>query len=88
MAADNRSAMRSRGVVVNLVVSLPRVLERLHGAADRPLFAGSDAPNRVKLLMDAREQFYADADIRIDTDEKSVEDVAAEILRFVEALHA
>ena len=88
MAEDNRSAMRSRGVVVNLVASLPQVLERLHGADDRPLFAGSDAPNSVKLLMDAREQFYADADIRIDTDEKSVEDVAAEILRFVEALHA
>jgi shikimate kinase len=88
MAGDNRSCMRSRGVVVNLVVSLPQVLERLHGAADRPLFAGSNAPNSVKLLMDAREQFYADADIRIDTDGKSVEDVAAEILRFVEALHA
>ena len=30
--------------------------------------------------MAEREQFYADADIRIDTDGKSVEDVAAEIL--------
>jgi shikimate kinase len=88
MAADNRGTMRSRGVVVNLVVSLPLVLKRLHGVADRPLFAGSDAPNSVKLLMEAREQFYADADIRIDTDGKSVEDVAAEILRFVEGLHA
>jgi shikimate kinase len=88
MAEDNRSAMRRCGVVVYLFASLSQVLERLHGAADRPLFAGSDAPNSVKLLMDAREQFYADADIRIDTDEKSVEDVAAEILRFLEELHA
>jgi shikimate kinase len=88
MADHNRSCMRSRGIVVNLVVSLPQVLKRLHGAADRPLFAGSNAPNSVKLLMDAREQFYADADIRIDTDGKSVEDVAAEILRFLEELHA
>jgi len=88
IADQNRSSMRSRGVVVNLVVSLQQVLNRLHGAADRPLFAGSNAPNSVKLLMDAREQFYADADIRIDTDGKSVEDVAAEILRFVEELHA
>jgi len=88
MADANRTDMRNRGVVVNLVVSLPQVLERLHGAVDRPLFAGSNAPNSVKLLMDAREQFYADADIRIDTDGKSVEDVAAEILRFVGELHA
>jgi len=85
---ENRRSMRSQGVVVNLVVSLPQVLERLKGASDRPLFAGSNAPNSVKLLMDEREQFYADADIRIDRDEKSVEDVAAEILRFVEELHA
>jgi broad-specificity NMP kinase len=49
---------------------------------------GSNSANIVKLLVDGREQFYADADIRIDTDEKSVEDVAAEILRFVEELHA
>jgi shikimate kinase len=88
MADHNRSCMRNRGIVVNLVVSLPQVLKRLHGAADRPLFAGSNAPNSVKLLMDGREQFYADADIRIDTDGKSVEDVAAEILRFLEELHA
>jgi shikimate kinase len=85
---ENRCLMRSQGLVVNLAVSLRQVLERLHGASDRPLFAGSNAPNSVKLLMDAREQFYADADIRIDTDGKSVEDVAAEILRFVEELHA
>ena len=85
---ENRSMMRSRGIVVNLVVSLPQVLRRLHGASDRPLFAGSDGANRVKLLMDDRKQFYADADIRIDTDGKSVEDVAAEILRFVEELRA
>jgi shikimate kinase len=88
VADENRSSMRSQGIVVNLVVSLPQVLKRLHGAADRPLFAGSNAANSVKLLMDDREQFYADADIRIDTDGKSVEDVAAEILRFVEVLHA
>ena len=88
VAEGNRSALRRHGVVVNLAVSLEQVLERLHNAADRPLFAGSNAPNSVKLLMDAREHFYADADIRIDTDGKSVEDVAAEIQRFVEELHA
>jgi shikimate kinase len=79
---DNRSNMRKQGVIVNLIVSLPQVLIRLHGTADRPLFAGDNAANSLKLLMDGREQFYADADIRIDTDGKSVEDVVAEILSF------
>jgi shikimate kinase len=80
--------MRIKGIVINLVVSLSQVLERLHGATNRPLFAGRDSADRVKLLMEEREHFYADADIRIDTDGKSVEDVAAEILRFVKELHA
>lgn len=33
--------------------------------------------------MEQREQFYNYADIRIDTDGKSVEDVAAEILEYM-----
>jgi shikimate kinase len=88
IATENRVMMRDRGIVVNLVVSLSEVLQRLNGATDRPLFDGRDAPNRVKSLMDNRKQFYADADIRIDTDGKSVEDVSAEILRFVKELRA
>jgi shikimate kinase len=87
IAAENRTLMRARGVVINLVVSLSSVLQRLDGATDRPLFGGSDPANSVKSLMDDRKQFYADADIRIDTDGKSVEDVAAEILRYVRGLH-
>jgi shikimate kinase len=80
LSAHNRALMRSRGVVVNLKVTLEQVVARLKGCSDRPLLAGYDADKRAKALMDEREQFYADADIRIDTDGKSVEDVAAEIL--------
>ena len=42
--------------------------------------AGEKAAELAAALMEGREQFYADADIRIDTDGKSVEDVATEIL--------
>jgi len=86
ISAENRSLMRSSGIVVNLMVSLPQVLQRLQGATNRPLFSGDDVEKRVKSLMEERKQFYTDADIRIDTDGKSVEDVAAEILRFVKGL--
>jgi|PlaIllAssembly_1097288.scaffolds.fasta_scaffold71059_2 shikimate kinase len=88
IAEENRRRMRDRGIVVNLAVSLPQVLKRLHRAVDRPLLSGDDAANRAKLLMDERKQFYEDADIRIDTDGKSVEDVAAEIIGFVEELRS
>lgn len=50
--------------------------------------AGEKAAERAAALMEAREQFYADADIRIDTDGKSVEDVAAVILSRLKGLLA
>ncbi len=80
IAQHNRSLMREWGVTVNLKVTLEQVLDRLHGCSDRPLLSGDKAPERVKVLIEGREQFYTDADIRIDTDGKSVEDVATVIL--------
>jgi shikimate kinase len=80
VSAQNRALMRSRGVIINLKVTLEQVLARLRECSDRPLLAGEDAAKRATTLMNEREQFYADADIRIDTDGKSVEDVATEIL--------
>lgn len=85
---QNREMMRERGVTVNLKVTLEQVLKRLHGCSDRPLLAGEKVPERVSALMEGREQFYADADIRIDTDRKSVEDVAALILCRLKGLSA
>lgn len=80
ISLQNREMMRKHGVTINLNVTLEQVLARLHGCSDRPLLAGEKTPERVRALMEGREQYYADADIRIDTNGKSVEDVAAVIL--------
>jgi shikimate kinase len=82
-ADTNRALMRASGVVVNLTASFDLIMARLSGATNRPLYAGNDPAKRAKALMEQREQFYNDADIRIDTDGKSVEDVAAEILEYL-----
>lgn len=88
IAETNRKMMREKGYVVNLTAPLPVILSRLEGAQDRPLIAVEDAAKRVRALMEERKQFYDDADIRIDTGNKSVEDVAAEILRVLKGLSA
>lgn len=88
IAEQNRRLMRNRAVIVNLKVTLAQVLARLHGCTNRPLLAGEKAPELVKALMEAREDFYADADIQIDTGGKSVEDVAMEILCSLNRLSA
>jgi shikimate kinase len=88
VSPSNRKIMREKGYVINLTASYPVILARLEGANDRPLIAGQDAVKRVMMLMEERKHFYEDADIRIDTDNKSVEDVAAEILRVLKGLSA
>lgn len=88
ISAENRRLMRSSGIVVNLDASLEQTISRLRGSTHRPLFNGDNPEARLAALLEDRRQFYEDADIRIDTDGKSVEDVAAEILRYVKGLDA
>jgi shikimate kinase len=80
VSEQNRSLMQSRGIIINLMATLTQVISRLKGCSDRPLLAGDDAARLAVTLMSQREQFYSEADIRIDTGGKSVEDVATEIL--------
>lgn len=79
---ENRQLMRQIGTVVNLTASVEELSARLAMADDRPLLKGEE-PREVRIarLMAEREQCYADSDIRIDTAGKSVEDVAAELLK-------
>lgn len=79
----NRLLLHAAGLVVNLVATVDVLVRRLAQANDRPLLKGDEALDvRIGRIMAEREQFYADADIRIDTTGKTLEDVAAEILAF------
>jgi len=50
-------------------------------AGARPLLAGADPVGAARKLLSAREPFYAEADLEVDTEDRSIKDVAAEILR-------
>ncbi|MDY0300399.1 MAG: shikimate kinase [Trichlorobacter sp.] len=77
---ENRLLMRMLGVVINLKAAANTLAERLMQTDDRPLLAKDGArQEQLSLILQARESCYADADIRIDTDNKTLEDVAAEI---------
>jgi len=80
IAPENRQTMRLSGSIVNLTASVDAIAARLCGDSERPLLQGDASSERVRNMLETREQFYADADLRIDTSAKSVEAVAAEIL--------
>lgn len=77
----NRDCLRTVGLVVNLTASVSELVRRLAQADDRPLLQGEEPlAERIGRIMAEREPFYAEADIRIDTTAKTLEDVVVEIL--------
>ncbi|MGA7826027.1 MAG: shikimate kinase [Geobacteraceae bacterium] len=81
---ENRNLMRKLGVVINLLASPKMILQRLQADDERPLLRDSKSLPQIEKLLMERELYYSDADIRIDTDGKNVEDVARDILTFLE----
>lgn len=81
LAPENRRIFREQGVIVNLIASAEEICSRLKGCDDRPLLKDDSSLQKVEAMLQAREACYADADIRIDTTGKKVEDVAQEIAR-------
>ncbi len=77
----NRELLKRAGKVVYLRTSPETVYDRLKGDETRPLLKSEDPLARIKELQDKRGQIYEDAaDIIVDTDGKSPEEVADEII--------
>lgn len=80
IASENREAMRASGRIVNLTASVEAIAARVTGDSERPLLAADASAERIGSMLEGRERFYADADLRIDTTGKTVEAVASEVL--------
>lgn len=83
LAPENRAIFRELGTVVNLTAPSDAISHRLRHATDRPLLSDGAARDKVERMLREREPCYAEADIRIDTAGKKIEDVAAEIRDFL-----
>ena len=67
-----------------LRVGWREALRRTNGQPGRrPLIAGSDPSDGVRMLLERREPMYAAADLGVDTEGYSVEDVTARIRKSV-----
>lgn len=83
-----RPELRDRwpgAVRVWLRVSPPVVLERLRGSLDgRPMLDPGEPEGSVTRIMDARLGAYARAELTVDTDGRTVEQVAGRVLELLE----
>jgi shikimate kinase len=71
----NREAFKKGGFIVCLTASPDVIYERVKHETHRPLLQTADPKAKIKELLDSRAQFYAQADVCIDTSDKSVDDV-------------
>ncbi len=78
---ENRELLKKFGKVVFLKATPETVYDRVKDDTSRPLLKSEDVLGRIKELQDKRKDIYREAcDISIDTDGKTTEDIAEEII--------
>lgn len=80
---DNLAALKRNGLIINLTASPEVILARVERNSDRPLLQVEDKIGRIKELLGKRAPYYEKADITVNTDGKTPEQVADEILEAV-----
>jgi len=83
LSPENRAALKKNGFVVCLTARAGTLLERLKDDMTRPLLAGENPGQKMENLMREREAVYAQADVQIQTDGRTIEDVAQAIIQAV-----
>ena len=82
--SSNRELLSSRGTVFYLSTPISVQVERTAKDKDRPLLKNGDPEKILSKLHDEREEFYKSvSDHIIETEDKSSQEVASEIIKLV-----
>lgn len=81
---ENVVEMKKSGKIILLKATPETILERVKHSHNRPLLEGNKNVSYIKELMSKREDKYnAAADFTVSVDDKSVKDIADEIMKKV-----
>lgn len=72
----NLEKLKSCGFVVNLTADIETILSRAGTGDDRPMLQHSDRRERIRILLEQRTPFYAQADMSIDTSCLGIDEIA------------
>ena len=78
--AANLEAIKEHALVVCLWASPQLIWERVRGQTHRPLLQHPDPLEKIRELLSAREPFYKQADVLVNTEQRSVKEVAQHVL--------
>ena len=76
---ENLDSLRGNGLLICLNAKPETILNRVSGNSDRPLLDVPDPLAKVSELLAKRAPYYASVENQIDTEGKSVSEVAGEV---------
>jgi shikimate kinase len=77
---DNLAALKRHALVVCLWSSPEKIWERVRHQSHRPLLHDPDPQKKIRELLALREPFYKQADVLINTELRSVREIAQQII--------
>jgi shikimate kinase len=80
---DNATCLKESGTVICLTASPETIIQRVQGNNDRPLLQGEEPLTKIRSLLTARAEAYAQADITIDTSVLNPNEVVEMLLTLV-----
>jgi shikimate kinase len=75
----NLASLKSHALVVCLWASPESIFERVHQHNHRPLLNEADPMEKIRTLLATRKPFYRQADVLVNTERRSVREVAAQV---------
>ena len=77
---DNLTVLKTHALVICLCASPEKIWERVHTQTHRPLLQGPNPQEKIRGLLSERQPFYLQADVLVNTDYRSVREVAQQIV--------
>ena len=77
---ENLNALKAHALVVCLWAAPEKIWERVRNQSHRPLLHDPDPQKKIKELLEIRDPFYRQADVLINTDQRSAREVAQQIV--------
>src|SRR5439155_324963 len=78
--AANLASLKEHALVICLWASAEIIWERVRGQTHRPLLHDPDPQAKIRELLGEREPFYKQADVLINTEYRSIKEVAQHVL--------
>jgi len=76
---ENLTKLKQHALVVCLWTAPEKIWERVKNQSHRPLLHAADPQQKIRDLLAARAPFYRQADVLVNTDQRSAREVAQQI---------